>query len=139
MFERLNVKKNLKDMEISDSMFQKIDFLFRTVIEEQTFEEENAEPAFGSFDIGSLKLFMLRVKNESGRILYKNPFEDNNSKCEMSLGEDCDRFSSSLFVMLMEKDFLKYDNLNYGKSSKKNYLTDLTDSQWTNIKPLLYA
>ena len=109
-------------MEISDSMFQKIDFLFRAVIEEQTFEPKNAEPAFGSFDIGSLKLFMLRAKNENGRILYKNPFEDNNSKCEMSLGEDCDRFSSSLFVMLMEKDFLKYDNLNYGKSSKKNFL-----------------
>ena len=113
LFERLNVKKNLKVMEISDSMFKKIDFLFRAVIEEQTFEDENAEPAFGSFDIGSLKLFMLRAKNESGKIAYKNPFEDNNSKCEMSLCEDYDRFPSSLFVMLSEKDFLKYDNLNY--------------------------
>ena len=113
LFERLNINKKLKVEEISDSMFKKIDFLFRAVIEEQTFEVKNAESAMGTFAVGSLKLFMLRIRNDEDKIVYKNPFEMNNAKCEMSMGEGCDRFKSSLFVKFIEKDFLKYDNLDY--------------------------
>lgn len=67
----------------------------------------------GTFAIGSLKLFILMLRNDDDKIVYKNPFEMNNAKCEMSMGEGCDRFHSSLFVKFVEKDFLKYDNLNY--------------------------
>lgn len=82
LFERLNIKKKLKVEEISDSMLKKIGFLFRAVIEEQTFEVKNAESAMGTFAVGSLKLFMLRIRNDEDKIVYKNPFEMNNAKCE---------------------------------------------------------
>ena len=67
----------------------------------------------GTFEIGSLKLFLLRIRIDENNVTYKNPFEMNNANCEMSISEDGDRFQSSLFVKFSEKDFLKYDNLDY--------------------------
>lgn len=113
LFERLNIKKKMKVREFSDSMLKKLVFLFRVIVEEQTVEDRNSESAMGTFEIGSLKLFLLRIRIDENNVTYKNPFEMNNANCEMSISEDGDRFQSSLFVKFSEKDFLKYDNLDY--------------------------
>jgi len=113
LFERLNIKKRLVVREFSNDMCKKIDFLFGAIIEEKSFEDKNAEPAMGGFEIGRIRCFILRIKKNNNEVGYINPFENNNAKCEMAIAGDNERFSASLFVTFNKEDFLKYDNIDY--------------------------
>ena len=113
LFKRLNIKKRLKVSEFSSDMCKKIDFLFGAVIEEKSFEDKNAEPAMGAFEMGKIRCFILRLKKDNDTVGYVNPFENSNAKCEMAIAGDRERFPASLFVTFNKEDFLKYDNIDY--------------------------
>lgn len=133
LLKRLNIKKEIKVRELTDTMFPRLAFLYDAIIERKTFKENDSTTAITPVDLGVIKCFILRVKKDENEVEYINPFENYNLNFEMDMFSNetkinNERFSASLFVTFNESDFLKYDNINYDKMFEDIIATEYSDS-----------
>ena len=141
LLSTLKVDKQVMVSKLSSKMIDDLLTLYSFIVlkEYHLLIDGKSENNVGKVTVGDYNFFLIKLYNENNEAIIVNPFEDH-LQCEMS-HDGGDRFASSLALLLSQKEYDLFDNINYEAVRKSvtelPYCDDLDEVVLRTILSLL--